>query len=115
MTEKCALFLVVFFEEPVSGRLPVKLWIKDLGKNDRGTIGKDLLFLQYNWPIGMPYARYLGSALWEMRSTITNAIARLIFVVRNDKIIVLHAFIKKTQKTPPSEIAIALKRLKSIK
>jgi len=105
---------VVFFKEPVTGNEPVKEWFKLLEKKDRKLMGHDLLFLQENWPIGKPYVDSLGKGLWELRSKLSNRIARVIFVAKNNKIIALHAFIKKTQKTPPNEIAIALKRLKEV-
>ena len=105
---------IVFFEDPTSGREPVRSWIKDLTKKDKGIIGHDLLVLQYNWPLGMPLVKSFGKGLWELRSNLTNTIARVIFVQREEKIILLHAFIKKTQKTPAIEIEIALRRLKEI-
>lgn len=105
---------VVFFQEPITGNEPVKDWFKSLDKEDKKTIGHDLWFLQNNWPIGKPYVDSLGKALWELRSNLDNRIARIIFVVKRDKIIALHAFIKKTQKTPSNDIAIALRRLKDV-
>ena len=59
--------------------------------------------------------RSLGTGLWEVRSTLANKrIARLIFFVTEGRIGVLHGFIKKTQKTPPAEIALAKKRMKEM-
>jgi phage-related protein len=112
--ERTTPLVLVFFQEPVTGREPVKEWIKELNKDDRKTMGHDLMFLQNNWPIGKPYVDNLGKGLWELRSSFDNRIARVLFVVKRDKIIALHAFIKKTQKTPPNEIAIALRRLKDV-
>lgn len=112
--QRIAPLEVVFFKEPLTGNEPVKTWIKELDLEDKKSIGHDLRFLQENWPIGKPYVDNLGKGLWELRSNLTNRIARVLFVVKRDKIIALHAFIKKTQKTPPNEIAIALRRLKDI-
>ena len=108
------LFIVVFFEEPGSGKEPVRDWIKALNKKDKKIIGHDLLVLQYNWPLGMPLVKSLGKGLWELRSNLSNRIARLIFVQKRNEIILLHAFIKKTQKTPPQEIDLAKKRMKKL-
>lgn len=113
--ERTSPLEVVFFKEPLTGNEPVKVWIKELDIVDKKIIGHDLRFLQENWPIGKPYVDNLGKGLWELRSNLVNRIARVLFVVKRDKIIALHAFIKKTQKTPPNEIAIALKRLKDVK
>jgi phage-related protein len=107
-------FKLVFFQED-SGKEPVRDWLLDLSKKDKKIIGHDILVIQYTWPLGMPLVKSLGKGLWELRSTLSNQIARVIFVQKKDKIILLHAFIKKTQKTPSNEIEIALKRLKEVK
>jgi phage-related protein len=65
--------------------------------------------------VGMPLCRSLGAGLWEVRSKLANnRIARLIFFVAEGRIGALHGFIKKTQKTPPAEIALAKKRMKEM-
>ena len=63
----------------------------------------------------MPLCRSLGAGLWEVRSRLANnRTARLIFFVADGRIGVLHGFIKKTQKTPAAEIALAQKRMKEM-
>lgn len=63
----------------------------------------------------MPLCRSLGAGLWELRSKLSgNRIARLVFFVAEGRIGVLHGFIKKTQKTPPAEIALARKRMREM-
>ena len=52
--------------------------------------------------------------LEEIRCKITDGIARIIFYVEDDTLILLHAFIKKTQKTPQKELDIAIKRYKDL-
>lgn len=64
------------------------------------------------WPIGMPVARSLGKKLWEVRSNLPDGIARVIFVILGNKMILLHGFIKKTQKTPQKDLEVATKRHK---
>ena len=54
----------------------------------------------------------LGDGLWEVRSRLDNRIARTLFVMVNQEIILLHGFIKKQQKTPPDELELAKKRKK---
>ena len=98
-----------------SGREPVREWLQDLEKDDRRGIGKHILVVQKTWPIGLPLCRSLGHGLWEVRSTLPSArIARVIFCFYDGVIVLLHGFIKKTQKTPRSEIALALARLEEI-
>lgn len=62
-----------------------------------------------------PYCKPLGDKLWEIRMKGAPGIARAIYVTaRQRKIVVLHAFVKKTQKTPQKAIDLALKRLKEL-
>jgi phage-related protein len=63
----------------------------------------------------MPLCRSLGSGLWEVRSELTQSrISRILFCVHDGRMVLLHAFIKKTQKTPDADLALALKRKKEI-
>jgi phage-related protein len=62
-----------------------------------------------------PYIKHLTGALWEMRLTGRDGIARSMYVTAKGKrVVVLRTFIKKTQKTPRSEIEIALKRAQEV-
>lgn len=104
------IFKVRFYRE-TTGREPVLEWLRGLPKTEREAIGKDLQTLQYCWPIGMPLVKSLGQGLWELRSSMNTRIARIIFVLDDEQLIaILHGFIKKTQKTPRSDIELALKR-----
>lgn len=100
---------VVFFRTE-AGNEPVREWLKKLPTGERAIIGEDLKTLQFRWPLGMPLVRILGDGLWELRSKLPTRIARCLFYVPQGRIVVLHGFIKKTQKTPPEEKALALKR-----
>ena len=65
--------------------------------------------------VGMPHVRFLYDKLWEMRWTGRDGIARAISITQTDKqILVLHVFIKKTQKTPRGAIQTATNRLERI-
>jgi phage-related protein len=98
-----------------SGREPVREWLKALPIVDRRTVGLDLMRVQFRWPVGMPLCRALGDGLWEVRSTLpSNRIARVIFGFADDVLVALHAFIKKTQKTPVADLGIARERMKEI-
>jgi len=62
-----------------------------------------------------PYVKHLEGRLWEMRMKGKDGIARAIYVTASgERVIVVHAFAKKTQKTPRREIETALKRAKEI-
>jgi phage-related protein len=55
----------------------------------------------------------LGDKLWEVRSAIPNGIARVIFIVSDGKMILLHGFIKKAQKAPLQDLQLAKERAKN--
>jgi hypothetical protein len=58
----------------------------------------------------------MGDGLWEARTTLpSNRIARVLFFVSRDRIVLLHDFFKKTQKTPDEELALARKRQRDLK
>lgn len=106
----------VFFYRTAGGVEPVRDWLRSLAEDERRAIGIDLATVQVGWPIGMPLCRPLGDGLWEIRSNLPNRrIARLLFFVHEGRIGVVHGFIKKTQKTPPSDIKLAQKRMKEMK
>jgi phage-related protein len=103
-----------FYELP-SGRVPVREWLKSLDKTDRKIIGEDIKDVEFSWPIGMPLCRALGKGLWEVRSDVTQGrIARVLFCIHGDRMVLLHGFIKKTQKTPNADLELAMKRKKEI-
>ena len=104
--------LHAFFYQTPMGREPVREWLKGLTVDDRRIIGTDIKDVEYAWPLGKPLVDSLGRGLWEVRSSITNGIARVIFYVEGDQMVLLHGFVKKTQKTPDREINLALKRMK---
>lgn len=63
-----------------------------------------------------PHVRHLVGKLWEMRLTGQDGIARSLYVAASgQRVVVLRTFVKKTQKTPPREIEIALARMKEMK
>ncbi|MER8486512.1 type II toxin-antitoxin system RelE/ParE family toxin [Mesorhizobium sp. M1322] len=69
--------------------------------------------VQYRWPVGMPLCRPLKDGLWEVRTTLPSPrIARVLFCVHAEAIIVLSGFIKKTQKTPDDEMVLARRRMR---
>ena len=107
--------LPVVFYATSSGREPVREWLKGLDQDDRREIGADILAVQRGWPLGLPLCRALRDGLWEVRSKLpSHRIARVLFAFDAGTIVLLHGFIKKTQKTPQDEIDLALKRLKEL-
>jgi phage-related protein len=104
----------VIFYNTRMGTEPVREWLKTLSVDDRKTVGSDIATVEYTWPIGMPLCKSLGNGLWEVRSRLKDGIARVIFFLHEGRLVLLSGFVKKTQKTPATEIEIALKRKKEI-
>ncbi len=102
---------VVFFKTE-TGNEPVREWLKGLSKEDCKVIGTDILTVQYAWPVGKPLVDNLGNGIWEVRSRLDNRIARTLFAVVDQEIVLLHGFIKKQQKAPQDELELAQKRKK---
>jgi phage-related protein len=100
---------VVFFKTD-AGNEPVREWLKALPKDERYMIGEDIKKVQWGWPLGMPLVRPMGDGLHEIRSRLSNRIARVFFTVWEEKIVLLHGFIKKDQQTPVVELRLAKKR-----
>ena len=103
-----------FYRSPL-GNEPVRDWLKGLDHADRKIVGDDIRLVEFGWPLGMPLCRALGLGLWEVRSDVTDGkIARVIFCVAQERMVLLHGFIKKSQKTPKSALDLARKRKKEL-
>lgn len=105
-----------FFESD-TGRIPVRDWLLELSAEDRKAIGDDIRTAEFSWPIGMPLCRSIQGhkGLWEIRIKLAGGrIARVFFCVHDSSMVLLHGFIKKSQKTPAHELDIAVKRMKGL-
>ena len=107
--------LDVRFFRTDAGAEPVREWLRDLPAIDRKTIGEDIKTVQFGWPLGMPLVDHLGGDVWEVRIKLGNRIARVLFVIDGQTMVLLHGFIKKQQKTPRLDLHLAKDRLKQLK
>jgi phage-related protein len=107
--------LRVLFYRTASGREPVREWLRGLNREARKVIGEDVKTVQFGWPLGMPLVRPLGDGLWEVRTQLRDRIARIIFLAEGSLMVLLHGFIKKSQKTPPKDLALARRRAVEIR
>jgi phage-related protein len=75
-------------------------------RQDRKRIGEDIKTVEFGWPVGMPVCRAVGKGIYEVRTDLTqNRIARVLFYLdKNAHMVLLHGFIKKTQKTPAEDL-----------
>lgn len=104
--------LSVAFFRTASGNEPVREWLKSQPREERRIIGEDIKTVQFGWPLGMPLVRKLDKGLWEVRSRLRDRIARVIFTTGENRMILLHGFIKKSQKTPQEDLELANTRLR---
>ena len=103
-----------FYQSP-SGAEPVRAWLKALDDDDRRIVGEDIATVEFGWPVGMPVCKALGGGIWEIRSTVSGSReARVFFGIAGDHLVLLHAFIKKSRKTPPTDLKLAKDRLKEL-
>jgi phage-related protein len=102
----------IFFRTE-SGGEPVREWLKDLTVEDRKRIGEDIKTVEFGWPIGMPVCKPLTGGIWEVRTNLAgNRISRVLFYVdRKSRLVLLHAFVKKTRETPDEDLKLARKNM----
>ena len=105
--------LDVHFYLSENGRESVREWLKGLSKEDKKKIGEDIKTAQFGWPLGMPLIRKMGDRLWEVRTNIKDGIVRIFFTVDENKMILVHSFVKKSQATPDRELETAKRRIKN--
>ena len=100
---------------PSSGRGPVRDWIKNLSAEDRRIVGTDIQKVEFGLPLRLPYCRSLGHGLWEVRSDLTGGrTGRVVFTLVGGEMVLLHGFIKKSQRTPKRELDLARQRMKEV-
>jgi phage-related protein len=103
------------FYRSSSGSEPVREWLRDLPVEDRRILGHDIGLVEFGWPVGMPLCRPLRDGLWEIRSSLPGGrIARIAFCLTHGRLVLLHGFIKKSQKTPATDLALARSRQKEV-
>ncbi|NJL09525.1 MAG: type II toxin-antitoxin system RelE/ParE family toxin [Calothrix sp. SM1_7_51] len=103
------------FYKNENGTEPVRDWLKSLESEERLLIGTDIKTVEYGFPIGMPTCRPMGNGLYEVRTNLPQSRkARVLFCIHEGYMVLLHGFIKKTQKTPKQELDLALERKQQV-
>lgn len=100
----------VSFYRTEAGNEPVREWLTEIPRDHKRMIGTEIKTVQIGWPIGMPVVRKLDKGLWEVRVNLVDTIARVLFTVDGNVMVLLHGFIKKSQKTPASDLETARQR-----
>jgi phage-related protein len=103
-----------FFFRTEAGGEQVREWLKDLSDADRKAIGRDVMAVEFGWPIGLPLCRPLQGGVHEVRTSLdNNRIARVLFYVdAHERMVLLHGFVKKTRKTPDGDLGLAIRNKK---
>jgi phage-related protein len=112
--------VIAAFYRTSGGDEPVRSWLKgrDFDDKDRKAIGADIQVVEYEWPVisDRSLVKPFGGGLWEVRSTLpSRRIARILFGVAGGEMVILHGFIKKTRKTPASDLDLAKARWRNWK
>lgn len=104
----------VVYYTTVGGENPVKKFLESLQKSQKAKIFRIFQNVEeYGLSTALPHIKKLtGTPLWEIRILGQDNIRILYVVIHKDSILLLHGFVKKTQKTPNKEIDTALKRLR---
>lgn len=105
---------VDFFRES-SGAEPVRDWLRGLPYEDKRQVGVDIQTVQFGWPIGMPVVDHVEGDIWEVRTRLSTRIARVLFMLDGNTMVLLHGFIKKERKTPKVDLDLARQRLKKLR
>ena len=114
MSERLEPIALVFWRSQAGGE-PVREWLNELPREDKRTIGRDIAKAQFGWPVGLPLCRPLSGGLWEVRSSLpSRREARVFFGFHDGVLVALHAVIKKTQRTPAEDLALARNRWKEV-
>ena len=110
MKEKMGKFIVEFYETE-NGNIPVEEFLKMLDVKMRAKLLGIIKILQEKGNrLREPYSKYLDDGIFELRGRVGSDISRVLyFFYYNKKIILTNGFIKKTQKTPKTEIDKAKK------
>jgi phage-related protein len=115
MASPLTVILDVRFYATKAGAEPVRDWLRSLPQSMRKVIGDDIKTVQLGWPLGMPLVRNLEPGLWEVRISLPDGIARVLFTTNGPVMVLIHGFIKKTQQIPKQDLELARKRMKEVR
>jgi phage-related protein len=103
------------FYRAAGGDEPVRDWLRALDDEVCTIIGKDILKVQWRWPISRPLVGAFGEGLYEVRSAHDGNVYRVFFCIDGRSMVLLHGFMKKTQATPPREVDVARARQRTLR
>lgn len=105
------MYNIILFEK--NNKCPVADFLDKLIEKISSKIHRNIELLEkYGTYIGEPFVKHIEKDIWELRTDFSNIRTRIFFIVNGETIILLHGFIKKTNKAPKKEIEIAKNRMK---
>jgi phage-related protein len=110
VADRPAKRISAIFYRTESGGEPVREWLKGLpSREERRLIGYDIETIEFGWPVGMPVCRPLEDGIYEVRTGLpSNRTARVLFYIdKLGRMVLLHGFIKKSQRTPKQDLNLA--------
>ena len=107
--------LDVYFYKTEQGNEPVRQWLHELSTADKKRLGEDIKTVHFGWPLGMPLVKHLDGDLWEVRVQLSKRIARVLFVLDGNSMVLIHGFIKKQQKISKADLDLAKDRVKKLR
>jgi len=113
MRKDAPVLQVQFFRQ--GSAEPVRAWLQELSNPIRHKIGTNVQAVQWRWPVGPPLVDGFGNGLYEVRTSVDDDIYRVFFCNIQHTMVLLHGFMKKTQRTPKADLDLARKRQKIVK
>jgi phage-related protein len=98
MVRKTTPTLGARFFKTDAGTEPVRNWLKDLPVVERKAIGEDIETVQFGWPLGMRLVDHLEGRIWEVRTRLSTRIARVLFVLDGDTMVLLTGSSRRSKK-----------------
>lgn len=95
----------------------IQKWIDELPVSIKAAYARlTSLLIEFGMSLHLPHSRALGQGLFELRPKGREGIARVFYcTLVGGKIVMLHGFVKKTQKTPQKELILARHRMREVK
>ena len=110
--KSASTFKVIFYQTP-QGLEPVREWLQSFDKSKRLQLGQAIQVLQMNGPaLPMPFARPLGSRLFELRERVGKVRYRIFYAFDGGRVVVLLHAATKDQRVVDNDIALARRRFK---
>lgn len=87
-----------------NGEQPARNWLESIHWKDRKIIGDDIRNVQQNWPVDPPLVVALSDEVWEIRSHLSDGFARVVFLVKDNEMILIRGHISRTKPDEKEEV-----------